>query len=437
MQLRLRRNLRTYSSRHNMILVPISVPRMTLLSSATGSNWIIRSPSQAPIEPALQCCVLSLARMSFDFRMAPHATSPCTSAPRSWIISFCRSISRKWTLQTVSSMGIASLISQDVVGFSFRVRTRMMPPSSTCRNATTCTLLLVPLPSLPDPSFIGSPRSHPGPTQLSALVKHSTGLPAHLTAGLHPMHSCQACNDGKIQRAPMGTTSDTAPIVSATRFHLDFGFIRASSHYFGVTKGPRVVTSYDGNNTYLIIVDSKQRYSWFFCQPSKSPLVSILERFLAVHGFKEGPRSLRMDQGGELLGSDQLRDFAHAYGYVIEPTGSDSAWHGRLAKLNVSMVRLASWFDASFVVLACQPNSGPLPSYTQYISRTGCNTRQLERRLMKDGQVSSPSWITYGLLAPLLRRVSPENVQRRLTDTLRMVSSLGLGHPPNMCVTLT
>jgi hypothetical protein len=31
-----------------------------------------------------------------------------------------------------------------------------------------------------------------GPTQLSALVKHSTGLPPHLVAGLHPMHSCQA-----------------------------------------------------------------------------------------------------------------------------------------------------------------------------------------------------------------------------------------------------
>jgi hypothetical protein len=84
----------------------------------------------------------------------------------------------------------------------------------------------------------------------------------------------------------MGPTLDTAPIVSASRFHLDFGFIRASSHDFGVTKGPRVVTSYGVNNTYLLIVYAKQRYSWVFCQPSKSPPVSILERFLAVHGLK-------------------------------------------------------------------------------------------------------------------------------------------------------
>jgi hypothetical protein len=106
----------------------------------------------------------------------------------------------------------------------------------------------------------------------------------------------------------MGPTSDTAPIVSATRFHLDFGFIQALSNDSGVTKGPRVVTSYDGNNTYLLITDAKQHYSWVFCQPSK------------------GPRFLRMDQGGELWASAQLHDIANAAGYIIEPTGSNSAW---------------------------------------------------------------------------------------------------------------
>jgi hypothetical protein len=99
---------------------------------------------------------------------------------------------------------------------------------------------------------------HPAPTQRSVIAKHSTGLLAQLTAGLHLMHSCQACNDGKNKLAPMGSTSDTAPIVSATHFHLDFGFIRASSNDFGFTKGPRVVISYDGNNTYLLIADAKQ-----------------------------------------------------------------------------------------------------------------------------------------------------------------------------------
>jgi hypothetical protein len=62
---------------------------------------------------------------------------------------------------------------------------------------------------------------HPGPTQLDALAKHSTGLPSLIT--MHPMHSCQACNDEKIQRADKGPISDTGLLLPGTRFHLDFG----------------------------------------------------------------------------------------------------------------------------------------------------------------------------------------------------------------------
>jgi hypothetical protein len=60
-----------------------------------------------------------------------------------------------------------------------------------------------------------------------------------------------------------------------------------------------------------------------------------LELFLAVHGLKDGPRFLRMDQGGELWGSAQLRYIANTEGYIIEPTGFDSAWHnGKVEYLN-------------------------------------------------------------------------------------------------------
>jgi hypothetical protein len=83
---------------------------------------------------------------------------------------------------------------------------------------------------------------HPGPTQLGAFAKHSTGLPSLIT--MNPMHSCQACNDEKIQRADKGPISDTGLLLPGTRFHLDFGFICALSADFGVTMGNRVVTSY-------------------------------------------------------------------------------------------------------------------------------------------------------------------------------------------------
>jgi hypothetical protein len=110
-----------------------------------------------------------------------------------------------------------------------------------------------------------------------------------------------------------------------TRFHLDFGFIRASSADFGVSAGNQVVTSYDGNNSYLLIVCGKARQTWIFCQASKSPPIFIVERFLALNGLKSGPRFLRMDQGDELWRSNELREAASAAGYAIEPTGSNAA----------------------------------------------------------------------------------------------------------------
>jgi hypothetical protein len=167
--------------------------------------------------------------------------------------------------------------------------------------------------------------SHPGPTQLSVLANHSTGIPSQLTAGLHPVHYCQACNDGKIRHAPMGPNSDTDPLIPGTRFYLDFGFIRASSSDFGVSTGNRVITSYDGNNAYLLVVCAKTRHTWIFCQASKSPPILIIERFLALNGLNTEPRFLCIDQGGELWRSNQSGEVAAAAGYTMEPTGSYAA----------------------------------------------------------------------------------------------------------------
>jgi hypothetical protein len=166
---------------------------------------------------------------------------------------------------------------------------------------------------------------HPGLTQLSLLDKHITGLPSQLTLSLHPMHSCHACNDGKIGNTPMGHVSNTAPFLPGTRFHLNFGCVRAFSADFGVSAGNCVVTLYSGNNAYLIIVCAKAHQTWIFCQASKLPPIFIIEYFLALNVLKSGPQFLRMDQGGELWRSNQLREVAAAAVYSFEPTGSDAA----------------------------------------------------------------------------------------------------------------
>jgi hypothetical protein len=106
----------------------------------------------------------------------------------------------------------------------------------------------------------------------------------------------------------MGDNSNTDPLLPGTRFHLDFVLNRASSADFGVSVVNRVSTSYDGNNTYRLIVCAKSRHTWIFCQASKSSPIFIIGRFLALNGLKKGSIFLCMDQGGEIWRLNQLRE---------------------------------------------------------------------------------------------------------------------------------
>ncbi len=67
---------------------------------------------------------------------------------------------------------------------------------------------------------------------------------------------------------------------------MDFGFIRASSIDYSrlnVTSD-RVVESYDGYNSYLLIVDDKSAMSWVFPTKSKSPPIELVRLFLGTFG---------------------------------------------------------------------------------------------------------------------------------------------------------
>jgi hypothetical protein len=115
----------------------------------------------------------------------------------------------------------------------------------------------------------------------------------------------------------------------------------ASSQDYDGTRhsGPRVVTSWDGFSSYLLIVDEASRYIWVFLTTSKEPPVDINNTFLTRFGHRDGG-SVRTDQGGELACSTTLPDnLLRRHNYVIEPTGADSPsqngaveiYNGRLA----------------------------------------------------------------------------------------------------------
>ncbi len=85
----------------------------------------------------------------------------------------------------------------------------------------------------------------------------------------------------------------------------------------------RIVTSYDGHSSHLLIVDGASRRVWAFLTKSKEPPLDILRSFMTKFGVGNGV--VRTDQGGELACSKSFRDMMlREFGYVVEPTGADS-----------------------------------------------------------------------------------------------------------------
>ncbi len=110
------------------------------------------------------------------------------------------------------------------------------------------------------------------------------------------------------------------------RFYLDFGFMRAStSDYSRPNKTiDRVVLSYDGFSSYLLIIDEASRYAWVFLTTSKDPPINIITKFFTQHGHVEGG-CVRTNQGGELARSAAFQDLMlRQFHYSVEPTGADS-----------------------------------------------------------------------------------------------------------------
>ena len=122
---------------------------------------------------------------------------------------------------------------------------------------------------------------------------------------------------------------------------MDVGFLRASTLEFGQPNvgTDRVVKSYDGYESYLLVVDETSKHVWMFLTDSKEPLTETVAAFLYRHGHKDGGM-IRCDKGGKLARSEEFcTRVLKECDFVVEPTGADDpaqnggveTWNGTFA----------------------------------------------------------------------------------------------------------
>jgi len=140
---------------------------------------------------------------------------------------------------------------------------------------------------------------HPGLTAMQSLHHHVDGVPRLKP---HPLFRCETCLKVKATKRAVtasavqhalkipiadpttepGNASSLAeplreeqPCRPGEQFHMDMGFVRGTQFSYRDKDGT-LVTSLDGYNSYLLIVDKATRYTWVFLARSKHPQIEII-----------------------------------------------------------------------------------------------------------------------------------------------------------------
>ena len=107
-------------------------------------------------------------------------------------------------------------------------------------------------------------------------------------------------------------------------FHIDFGFVRGSG-YHKINDQGRTVTSIDGKNSYLLIVDRKTRYMWLYLADNKSPPLQAVRMVLEKFGSTDKHRTVRTDQDKSLGKSKSFLAMLESTKFTLELTGTDNS----------------------------------------------------------------------------------------------------------------
>ena len=177
---------------------------------------------------------------------------------------------------------------------------------------------------------------HSGQNVLEALPRCVDGVPKNLGQCRHGLYKCACCQSAKSTNCSGNPEEEVKATVPCERLHMDFGFIKAVDNESD-DKISNLIRSYDGYNSYLLIIDKKTRYIWIFLSESKSPPVATVDKFFMKHGIPQDKRGglnlvVRTDQGGELSNNERFQKILALHGYALETTAAGSSSQNGLAE---------------------------------------------------------------------------------------------------------
>ena len=185
---------------------------------------------------------------------------------------------------------------------------------------------------------------HPGKTVSEVIHNTADGVPK-MIHGRNAFYKCSSCLKAKVEKGAKLVGSSEMSKRKATgpgqQFHMDFGFVRGSEYSEKNEKG-KVITSRDGYNAYLLIVDKFTGYIWIMLSCGKDPPLEFVKDFLDKHKDEKCKIcTVRTDQGGELWKSFQFREVVRKAKCIPEPTGADDpAQNGKAERPNQTLARM-------------------------------------------------------------------------------------------------
>ena len=169
---------------------------------------------------------------------------------------------------------------------------------------------------------------------------------------------------------------------------MDYGFMCSSTlDYSRPQKGrARVVRSYDGFTSYLLIIDEASQYVWVFLTDTKEPPLDIISEFLRHHGHDNG-------------GCIRVKTFS--CGNIITHLNPPvRTVHPRMARLKCKMTSLPCELALSYSVQISRLSTGPPRYFTRCTYIIDWFTRKRRQHRLKDIMESNQTLHLLNCLAP-------------------------------------